>query len=147
MPVPDRFEERIRKSEVQDVLDGFLSKVMVDPENRRFVEHAAERSIQFSRGAQIAAEGFLDDDTRVAGAIRLREVFDDRRHQTWRNRQVVRRTKSAPQLRSQAGERSRIGVVPLHVLQLRRQPGKGFLVFAAVFADRCTGPGDELIPR
>src|SRR5579872_4585174 len=54
--VPYRFQKRVRKAEVEQILDRFFAKVMIDPENRRFGEGLAKRSVEFLRGRKVAAK-------------------------------------------------------------------------------------------
>ena len=45
-PVPDRLEERIGKTERQDVLHRFLAEIMINPEDLGFLETGGEDGIQ-----------------------------------------------------------------------------------------------------
>src|SRR5678816_339978 len=42
--VPYRLQKRVRKAEVEQILDRLFAEIMIDPENRRFGEGFAERS-------------------------------------------------------------------------------------------------------
>ena len=44
--VPDGFENAVRKAEYQDILDGFLAEVMVDPVDLVLFENLADFAIQ-----------------------------------------------------------------------------------------------------
>ncbi len=63
--IPDRFQERIGKAEVEDVHDRLLPQEMIDPEDRVLGEHRPRDGVEFARGGQIAAERLFDDDPRV----------------------------------------------------------------------------------
>ena len=51
--VPDRLEDRVGETEGQDVLDGLLAEVVVDPVNGVFGEHLLQRLRQLSRRIQV----------------------------------------------------------------------------------------------
>ena len=63
-PVPDRLEQRIGKTERQDVLHRFFAQVMVDAEDLGFLKAAGERAVQRQRRLQVIPDRFLDDDSR-----------------------------------------------------------------------------------
>src|SRR2546426_2050556 len=68
MAVPHRLEDRVRKAEGHDVLDGLFPEVVVDSEDGVFVEYALHDVVQLARRLEIAAERLLDHDPVVAGA-------------------------------------------------------------------------------
>ena len=70
--VPDRLEEGVGETEIQQVLHRLLAEVMIDAKDRRFGEHLVQRLIERLRARQVAAEGLLDDDARVLRASGLR---------------------------------------------------------------------------
>ena len=58
--VPDRLEERVGEAEEQQVLDGLLAEIMVDPEDRALGKDTMQRLVQRARRRQIPPEGLLD---------------------------------------------------------------------------------------
>lgn len=62
VPVPQRLEDSVRKTQYQNVLDGFLPQIVVDPVYLALGEYSSEQSVQSARRLQIAAERFFDDD-------------------------------------------------------------------------------------
>ena len=44
--VPNGFEKRIGKTEIQEILYGFLSKKMIDSENGRLRKELMQRAVQ-----------------------------------------------------------------------------------------------------
>jgi hypothetical protein len=61
--VPDGLEHPVGEPEREQVLNGFLAKVVIDPEDLALVEVVMNREIQPARAGEIGSEGFLDDDT------------------------------------------------------------------------------------
>ena len=77
-PVPDRLEERIGKTEGQNVLHRLLAQIMIDAENLGFLEAGGENGVQGARRFQIVADRLLDHDPRPFAIPRqsgLAEVF------------------------------------------------------------------------
>ncbi len=95
--VPDRFEERIGETEVEDVHDRLLAEEVIDAEDRIFGEDAARDAVERARGAKIAPERLFDDDARIAGETGAAEPFDHRLEQSGRDRQIVRGARRAAQ--------------------------------------------------
>ncbi len=85
LPVPDGLEEAVREAEREDVLDGFLPEVVVDPEDLLLVEHGVDALVQLARALDVGAERLLDDHACLGRQPRLAEpehdvVEDARRH-------------------------------------------------------------------
>ena len=95
--VPDRFEERIGETEVEDVHDRLLAEEVIDAEDRIVREDAARDAVEGARGAKIAPERLFDDDARIAGETGAAERFDHRLEQSGRDRQIVRGARDAAQ--------------------------------------------------
>ena len=94
--VPDRLEDRVRKSQHEDVLNGFLAEVMIDSIDLGFAEVAADTIVQFNGTLKVSAERFFKDefnlfllagDTRGSQPRRA-QMLDDRRIQKRWNGQV-----------------------------------------------------------
>ncbi len=58
--VPDRLEEGVRESEVEDVLDRLLAEVVVDPEDVLLGEGAVQDLVERARRGEVAAERLLE---------------------------------------------------------------------------------------
>ena len=90
VPVPDRLEERVREAEVEEVLHRFLAEEVVDAEDARLVEDAAQQLVQRPGRIEIVSERLLDNDPGVRRAARLAQALDHGREHARRNREVVR---------------------------------------------------------
>src|ERR1022692_4196959 len=87
--IPDRLEKRIGEAEVQKVLHRFLAQVVIDTKYRCLVENFMKGSIQRLRALKVAAEGFLDDDSRVIRASGFCEALHHAREQARGNGEVM----------------------------------------------------------
>ncbi len=58
--VPDRLVQLVGEAQRQDVLDGFLAQVVVDPEHRVRGEHGTERLVERAGARQVVPERLLD---------------------------------------------------------------------------------------
>ncbi len=70
-PVPERLENGVRETEHEDVLHGFLGKVMVDAENLAFLIVGMHEFIQLPGRGEVVAEGFFDHDMAAALVLAL----------------------------------------------------------------------------
>jgi hypothetical protein len=60
--VPDRLEQHVREAEHEEILDGFLAEVVVDPEDPFFGEDGVQGGVEIDRRLQVTAERLLDHD-------------------------------------------------------------------------------------
>ena len=60
--VPDRLEDGVGEAEGEDVLNGLLAQVVVDPEDLVLVEDGLHLGVQRSSGLQVGPERLLDHD-------------------------------------------------------------------------------------
>src|SRR5271155_1297978 len=89
--VPERLHEGVGETEDDHIVYWPLPQVMVDSENRGFVEFSKKDLIQMSRGLQIVTERLFNDDAGVGGAAAMRQLFEHRfEHSGWDGK-VVRR--------------------------------------------------------
>ena len=102
LAVPDRFKERVREAEEEDVLDRRLAEVVVDAETALLREHAVQRLVQRPGRLQVAPKRLLDDDAPALCKAHAAELVDDRREQLRRDREVVDR---APGARERVAQR------------------------------------------
>src|SRR5208337_910139 len=63
-----------------------LPQVMIDAENRAFIELAEKNLIQMSRRLQVVTERLLDNDTGIGRAAAMRELLQHRLEHGGRNR-------------------------------------------------------------
>ena len=65
--IPDGLEDRVREPKGEDVLDGLLRQVVIDPVDLVLAEVLVELGIELARALEVAAERLLDHDpTEVA---------------------------------------------------------------------------------
>jgi len=97
VPVPQRLEDRVREAEDEDVLDAFLTEVVIDAIDlvlAELVEHEpVERLCRFEAAAERlfdhhAAPGPLLVRMRALGEPVRAEVFEGRLEHAGRNRQI-----------------------------------------------------------
>src|SRR5271170_8010859 len=74
--VPERLHEGVGEAEDDHVVYRPLPQVMIDSENRGFIELPEENLIQMSRGLQIVTERFLDDDAGIRRAPAIRYLLE-----------------------------------------------------------------------
>src|SRR5699024_11185444 len=91
--VPHRLEHLVREAQREDVLDGLLAEVVVDPEDRVRREDRLDDVVELLRALEVVAEGLLDDDApprlvvgrRQAAAL---ELLADDGEEVRRDREV-----------------------------------------------------------
>src|SRR5437773_6713900 len=145
--VPDRLEERVREAEEQQVLHRLLPEVVVDPEDRRLVEHPVQRRVERLRRGQVAAERLLEHDARVARAARLPEPLDHGLEETRRDRQVMQRPPRAAELLAKRREGGLVTVFAADVAEAVAQLRECRLVDPAVLLHTLARAGPELLER
>src|SRR5215472_7089601 len=143
--IPDRLEERVGEPEVEDVLHRLFAEVVVDAIDALLGEHAVQHAAELPRRSEVPPEGFLDDDAPVRGARSLPELGNDGGKHARGNGQVVRRPLRAGQQGFEPGERGGVGVVAVHVLELRRERFEALRVEAAVLGDALLRALEELL--
>jgi hypothetical protein len=70
-PVPDRLEDPVGEPEDEQVPDGLLAQVVIDPVDLGLAEDLSDLAVEAARRVQIAAERLLDDDPAPAPAVDL----------------------------------------------------------------------------
>src|SRR5579862_5251901 len=145
LAVPHWLEERVREAKVDKVLNWFLSKVMVDPKDRRFRKRPMQRSVQALGGGEVTAKRLFNDDARAVMGVRLGEAFGYGREQLRRDGQVIQRPTRGAKRGSQLPERLGIVIVAVDKLQVRRQRGKGARIDAAMLLQTLVRPRAERI--
>ena len=111
--VPDRLEERVGEPEHQQVLDGLLAQVVVDPEDVGLGEPPVEQGVELLGRGQVAPERLLDHHPRALGEALAGQALDHGREGAGRDGQVEHRVRRSPpgQLGTQPRERGGVGVV------------------------------------
>ena len=66
--VPDRLEDRVGESRIQNVLHRLLAEVVVDAENAFLGKLPVQDPVKLLAEAQIVAERLFDHDARVVAA-------------------------------------------------------------------------------
>ena len=126
--VPDRFQERVGETEIEDIHDRLLPEEVIDAEDRVFREHRPRDAVELPRRGQVAAERLFDDDARMLGQVRGAEPCDHRREERGRDGEVVRRAPSATQRLFDLRERALVLIVPAHVAEQGQKLVEGALV-------------------
>src|SRR5450631_1169832 len=121
VPVPDRLEERVGKPEQQEVLHRLLAEVVIDPEDRRFVESGVQRPVERPRRRQIAAERLLDHQPGPLGGAAIGQPTDHCPEDTGGNRQVMGGAGRLAQLAPQRREGGPVSVVAAHIAEAAEQ--------------------------
>jgi hypothetical protein len=60
--VPDRFEERIGETEIEDIHDRLLPEIVVDAKDRVFRKHRQGDAVELPCRDQVTPKRFLDDN-------------------------------------------------------------------------------------
>jgi hypothetical protein len=139
--VPDRLEDSVGEAEDQQVPDGLLAEVVIDPVDLRLPEDLADLAVQADRRVEVVAERLLDDDPAPAALVPLviqadpAELGDDLGELRRLRREVVevvarRALLAVDRLegRDQLVEARRVGEVAALVADPRREESPGRLV-------------------
>src|SRR5256885_5045131 len=91
--IPQRLEDRVRKTQHHNVLRGFFSQKMVNAKRILLAKRVADNAVEFLRGRQIRAERLFDDNARPSARrgfveAELFELFEDALELRRRDRQV-----------------------------------------------------------
>ena len=122
LTVPQRFEHRVGKAGIDDILDWLFAKVMVDPEYVLLGKVLLQQSVQCARSFAVMAKRLLDHQTSVVSATRLRECLRHGRKQAWGHREIVQRPLRLAKLFAQLGEGRSVVIVAIDIAQQRHQP-------------------------
>ena len=72
--VPDRLEDAVAEAERQDVLNGFLAEVVVDPIELRLIEHGEQVAVERPCGIEVVSERLLHHHPAPAVALLGRQA-------------------------------------------------------------------------
>ena len=93
--IEQRFEDAVGEAEHENVLDRFLTQIVIDAVDLPLVEDRSDRVVDRSGRGQIASDGLLDDQPRERRRIRRADeprrgqVADRRGEHRRRHRQIV----------------------------------------------------------
>ena len=143
--VPDRFKKGVRKSEVEQILDRFLSKEVIDAANRRLRKELMDRAVQRLRRREIAAERFFDNNPSVFCAFGFGKTFCNPSEHARGDSEIMQRPLRIDERLMQAVVRGLIVVIAVDVLKTRSQFSEGIGVESAVLLDAVASPVLQLI--
>ena len=69
--IPDRLEEQVGKTGIENILYRFFTEKMVDTKDRRLRKEAVQNTIELLRRIQIPSKWFLHHHASVGGASGL----------------------------------------------------------------------------
>ena len=69
--IPDRFEEEVGKTGIENILYRFFAEKMVDTKDGRLRKEAVQNTIELLRGFQIPSKWFFHHHACVSGASGL----------------------------------------------------------------------------
>jgi len=118
---------------------------MIDPENRRFGEGLAKRSVEFLRGRKVAAKRFFNDHRCSLVTARFGKSFRNGGKRAWRDGQVINRSRCLVERFSKIAERLLRIVVSLGVLEFRRKRREHLGVHAAMLLKTLASMCPELV--
>jgi hypothetical protein len=144
IPVPEGLQEGIGKTEEEHVVHRPLPEVVVDPEDRCFVEGSEQDPVELPRGGDVVAERLLDDDAGAVHTARLGELVHDQFEHHGRDGKVVRRPPGGTELFADGLERRRVLVVAIDVAQQAAQLTERRGIEPSVLLGAVLGTGLEL---
>ena len=109
--IPDRLKYPVSETEHEDVLDGFLTQIVIDAEDLILVKHLVDFIVERASGLEIVPKGLLDNGPhKVSVAFRrdvhlmLTEEGDDVRKVLRRNGEIEEAIALGPKLLVHLGE-------------------------------------------
>ena len=152
--VPDRLEHAVAEAKDQEVLDGLLPEIVIDPVDLLFIEMLVRQAIEGARAVKIGSERLFDDDAppptrRRIGEPGRSQLLDDSRIDGGRNREIVEDAFGAVDLRQtrlQALVQLRIVGFASEVIHPARK-GFGDLIFTVAGAGKLLQTLPELRPE
>src|SRR6185437_12234816 len=123
--VPDRLEERVTETEVEQILHRLFAKIMVDTKYPWLGEHGQERAVERLRRREVVTKRLLRDDPSISCAARATELLDHGREEAGGNGEIVQRPLCRGERLPETIERRRILVIPIHVPEQRRERAEG----------------------
>src|SRR5690606_41532729 len=83
--VPLRLEQAVGETQRNQVLNGFLAQIVIDPVDATFREILRDGLVDDARRGQVVADGLLQHHARLLGQPRRGKVFADRPvYRRWR---------------------------------------------------------------
>jgi len=90
--IPAGLDQRVGKTEVDEILDRLLAQIVVDSEDRLLGKKMMKRAVQLTGRGEIAAKRLFHDDAGILGASRLRQPLGYGGELAGRDSQVVERS-------------------------------------------------------
>ena len=143
--IPDRFENRVGKARVKDVLYRFFAEIVIDAIDVLFRKELMQSSIERLGGRKIVAKWLLDDDTGVGGAAGVGKALGDGSKQAGWNGKIMQRRLGIAKLLAQLGEGRRVAVVPIDVTKQADHLLEGCLLQPAMILQAVLGTRLQLI--
>src|ERR1700680_1892959 len=88
IPVPHRFQERVREPKIQQILNRLFAEEMVDAIDRRLCKGLMKGPVECLRRGEVTAERLFDDHARMGGTSRPSESSRDGSEQAGRDRKI-----------------------------------------------------------
>jgi hypothetical protein len=134
--VPQRLEEAVGETEVDQIVDRRLSQVVVDAEDRLLVERLMQDPVQLASRCEVAAERLLQHDAAALGTTRTRETADHDLERARGNREIEGGMARRAERRPDRGERREVCIVSADVREpLRELLERGLIDATAVGLD------------
>jgi hypothetical protein len=143
--IPDRLEERIGETKVEEVLHRFLAEVVVNSKNRSLGEDLMQCSIQRPRRGEIAPERFLCHYPRLGRESCTFEPLDHFDERARWDGEIVERPLRRSQRSTQCGEGGGIGIVTVDVVQERNELVERSAVEPAMMLEAATSALAQLL--
>ena len=119
--VPDGLEDRVAEARDQDVLHLLVAQEVVDAEDLVLAQHRCERVVEFLGRSEVAAQGLFHHHAGVLGEVVVRQRGNHLAEQPRGDGQVEHRQTHVLHGIGEVGERGRIVVVAVHVLDAVQQ--------------------------
>src|SRR5438093_1581709 len=116
--VPDRFQKRVGKPEIEEVLYGLLAEKVIDAINRRLRKRLVNGRIEGLRRREVTTERFFHDDTSVCSTSRACESGGHGTEQIGWDRQMEQRAFGRCEGVAQGIECGGVLIVAGHVSEL-----------------------------
>ncbi len=136
LPVPDGLVQRIAEPEKEHVVHRALAEIVVDAEDPPLAEVLEQDAVEGARRREVAAERFLDNDSRARRrAARRRKALDHARKERRRNGEVVRGAAGVAQRLFQVLEGLEILIAAVDVAQQFLEPPECRRIDAAMMLE------------
>ena len=115
VPVPDRFEHRVGKAQVEGLLEPHLPEEVIDPIELRLVDVLVQLVCELPGRGEVVAEGLLDHEPGVLRESGGGQAADHWLEERWRDLEVENGMLERLDGIADLGERGGVGVVPAEI--------------------------------